>query len=191
MSRCGRHANQFDARHDLRVFVQQTTTGRIFPWARNFPENSWHGRDRWDDLRVFQFAALHDVSRVRKSGHRFSVHDARVPAAMIEMQMRVDDDVDFFRRNAVRRPACPEARRAFKRVDFACVSRPIYRPRRFRPKSTCPPRESAANSWPSGCGCASSAGATRSHMGLRDHAEHRAAVEAERSVGDKPEFEVA
>jgi len=34
-----------------------------------------------------------------------------------------------------------------------------------------------------------SGGDTRSHMGFGNHAKHRAAVEAERSVRDKPEFQ--
>ena len=37
----------------------------------------------------------------------------------------------------------------------------------------------------------SSAGATRSHMGLRDDAEHRAAVEAKRAVIEYVKFDVS
>jgi hypothetical protein len=51
---------------------------------------------------VLKFAALHDVARVRKNGDGFSVHDARIPAAMVEVQVGVDNDVDFLGRNAVR-----------------------------------------------------------------------------------------
>jgi hypothetical protein len=44
---------------------------------------------------VFEFAAMHEVARVGKRGHGLAVDDARIPSAMIEMQMRVDDDVDL------------------------------------------------------------------------------------------------
>ena len=37
----------------------------------------------------------------------------------------------------------------------------------------------------------SSAGDLRSHMGFGNHAEHGAAIEAKRSVGEKVEFDVA
>ena len=46
-------------------------------------------------LGVFEFAALHDVFRVGIRGDDFVFFQARVSAAVIEMQVRVDDDIDF------------------------------------------------------------------------------------------------
>src|SRR5215469_3126246 len=47
-------------------------------------------------------ACLHVVLRSRKGRHRLAVTIVRVPSAVIEMQMGVDDDVDL-----IGRDACP------------------------------------------------------------------------------------
>src|SRR5271155_6029946 len=52
-------------------------------------------------LRVFELAALHHVSRVRKCGDHFILLYTRVPSAMLEVQMRVDYDVDVLWMHAV------------------------------------------------------------------------------------------
>jgi len=46
-------------------------------------------------LRVLPFAALHVVLRSRESCHSLAVLEDGVPTRMIEMQVRVDDDIDF------------------------------------------------------------------------------------------------
>ncbi len=43
---------------------------------------------------MLEFAALHHVARIAKGRNYFVIRDARVAAAMVEMQMRVDHDVD-------------------------------------------------------------------------------------------------
>src|SRR6202167_1634639 len=45
--------------------------------------------------RMLEFAALHHVTRIGVRRHHFVADYARVPAAMVEMQMRIDDDIDF------------------------------------------------------------------------------------------------
>ena len=52
-------------------------------------------------LGVLEFAAMHDIARIRKHRHGLPIHDARVPAAMIEVQMRVHHDIDLLGRHAV------------------------------------------------------------------------------------------
>src|SRR5512146_159461 len=50
-------------------------------------------------LRVFPLAALYVVLRPRKGRDRASIFVVRVPAAVIEMKMRIDDDIDFVGRD--------------------------------------------------------------------------------------------
>src|ERR1017187_3380325 len=51
-------------------------------------------------MRVRQFALLDVVLRPRKRGYRLAVAIVRVPSAVIEVQVRVDDDIDLVRRHA-------------------------------------------------------------------------------------------
>ena len=90
---------------------------------------------------VLEFAALDEVTRIWKCRARFAVYDARVPSAMIEMEVRIDDDIDFFGGERLGDKFVEQPRRAFEGIDVACVSRPIYRLLRFRPGSTSLPRE--------------------------------------------------
>ena len=60
------------------------------------PECSWRGRAPWE-LGMVEFAALHLVSGIREHRDRFLVHHARIPSAMVEVEVSIDDDVDLFR----------------------------------------------------------------------------------------------
>ena len=44
---------------------------------------------------VFPFAALHKISRARKSRHQLSILAPNIPPAMVKVQVGVDDDVDI------------------------------------------------------------------------------------------------
>src|SRR5580700_1368685 len=54
-------------------------------------------------MAVLHLAAMREVARVGEGGHHATLwRKRRVPAAVVEMQVRVDDDVDLFRTNAGR-----------------------------------------------------------------------------------------
>ena len=114
---------------------------------------------------MFEFASLHDIRALGNVGTGFAVHNARIPATMIEMEVRIDYDIDFFGRYAVRLELVRQARRPFDRINVRAFGVPLIAGAGFRAKSTFPPRGSTANSWPSGCDCGVG-GATRSHKGL-------------------------
>ena len=46
-------------------------------------------------VRIFPFAALHEISRAREGRHKLSVLAPNIPPAMVEVQVRIDDDVDI------------------------------------------------------------------------------------------------
>jgi hypothetical protein len=48
---------------------------------------------------VFPLAALHVVLRARKGRNGASIPVIRIPAAVIEVEMRVDDDIDLVGRD--------------------------------------------------------------------------------------------
>ncbi len=96
-----RRPNHFHSRDDFRVSFQQPPLPGFLHRQEVFGKVAGAVAVR-GRFGVLEFVALHDVARIREDGQRFPVHDARVPAAMIEVQMRVDHNVDLFGRNAVR-----------------------------------------------------------------------------------------
>ena len=140
--------------------------------------------------RVFEFAA-----RGRYNG-RWGMwaqpcrrSTARVPAAMVEVQMGVDDDIDFLGPNAIARLADRGGAGAFEGVDVAALGVPFIA-RAGLDEDPLPCRANQQQFMARRMRLRSSAG-RRAPTGLGDDAEHGAAVEAERAVGRGGEFEVA
>ena len=135
---CGPARGSAPLRGDLRVLLDQRPLPASSPSARNSPGNSWPGRARSDAAHVRVRPAAR-CTRVRKSGHELAVDHTRVPAAVIEMQMRVHDDVDLLRRAL--RAAARLLQRGASRPAHKCRAswRRICRPRRSRPGSVLPP----------------------------------------------------
>ncbi len=98
------HHNYFNAGNDFRVTVQKIPLTRLLHGHEIIWEIAGAIAFGWR-AGVLKFLALHKVSRVWKRRHGNTVHDARVPSAMIEMQMGIDDDVDLFGLD----PCCREA----------------------------------------------------------------------------------
>src|SRR5882724_5231695 len=80
---------------------------------------------------VVEFLALDDVASVGKSRYGAAIYNSRVPSAMIEMQMRIDNDVDTFRRDAQRRETLGQASEIFKGVDRGLFCVPFIARARF------------------------------------------------------------
>ena len=93
-----RDADQLDAWRDFPVAFQQP------PLTRSFHRQEVVGDVAGavalgGPLGMLQFAALHDVARIGKRRDELAVHAARIPAAVVEMQVRIDDQVDLLRPN--------------------------------------------------------------------------------------------
>src|ERR1700751_4428787 len=67
---------------------------------------------------MLEFAALDHVSRISECGNHFVIYDAGVTAAVVEMEMRVDDDVDIVGMVPVVAETLDQIR-AIERVDVA------------------------------------------------------------------------
>ena len=109
---------------------------------------------------------------------------------MIEMKMRVDDDVDLFGRNAVRHQLFRKPGRPVKRINVRALRVPLVARAGFDQNPL--PRR-ADQQRIHGHEDAIARVGRRNFLPHRlgDHAEHRAAVETERAVREQPEFEVA
>ncbi len=141
-------------------------------------------------LGVLEFGALDVIARVRKCGHKFAIDDSRVPSAMIEMQVRVDDDIDFLGPDATGGELIRQARRAFEGVDVAALGVPFIACAGFD-QDPLPCRANQQRIHRAGeCDCDRRRATALPH-GFRNDAEHRAAIEAERAVGENVKFEVA
>ena len=74
---------------------------------------------------VFEFAAMDEVACVRERRHRLVVDDARIPSAMVEMQMRVHDDIDLLRLESAGGKLRRQSGRAFKCINVAAFVVPF------------------------------------------------------------------
>ena len=95
-----RRANHFNAWDDLLVAFEQPELAALLDRHEIAIEIT--GAVAFVRVqRVLVFAFLHEILRVRESWHRFVFLDARVSAAMVKVQVRVDDNIDVLRRYAV------------------------------------------------------------------------------------------
>ena len=107
-------------------------------------------------VRVFEFLALHHVAGVRGNvGHGAPIH----PRACSSRSDRNADACSPRCRRCSGRTPCSaklfrQPRQTFERVNVAPLVVPFVAARRFPPESSCRRCGSAANSWPSGSGCA-------------------------------------
>ena len=109
---------------------------------------------------------------------------------MIEVQMRVDHDVNFFRRYAVRHKLFRQPRRPFKRINVRALRVPLVSRSGFHQN---PLSRRANQQRIHGHQDAVARIGGRSFLPHRlgDHAEHRAAIQPERAVRQQPKFQVA
>src|ERR1700687_3598107 len=141
-------------------------------------------------LGVFEFSLLHEILRVGEDGHGLTVHDARVPPAVIEMKMGIDYDIDFFWGNTARDEFFRKPRGGVERINLRAFCVPLFSCAGLY-QDPLPCRANQQRIHRHEDAIAGVGGRNALPHGLGDHAKHRAAIQAECSVGDQPEFEIA
>ena len=90
------NTDHFDARHDDRVRFQQCEfSSGLNGYVVLVKITGAVALGRLQRVIVLTF--LNEVLRVRKRRHHFVFLDSRISAAVVKMQMRVDDDIDVAR----------------------------------------------------------------------------------------------
>ena len=110
-------ADKLDSGDDGAIVLEEREPARGCEGREIFPQiagaialGGMHG--------VVEFALLDNILSVRKGGDDFVAFDARVSAAMVEVEMRVDDDINVARLEAVVAQSGGKARLA-EAVDVA------------------------------------------------------------------------
>src|SRR5487761_396463 len=137
-------------------------------------------------LQVF---LLHEVTRFRKRRARFTIHNSRIPTAMIEMQMRVDDEVDVFRSYSVRGKLVRKSRRTLEGINLPALLVPFVTRTRFHQIGLSRRAYKQAIHREQNPVPLVGARLLFPHR-LWYHAKHRAAVEAQRPVIQHQKFQV-
>ena len=139
---------------------------------------------------VLEFAAMDEITRIRKRGHRQSIDDARIPAAVIEVEMRVHDDINLLGLKAARSQLREQPRRALKGVDLAFFRVPFISGSGFHQN---PLRRCANEQRIHGQRDAILVVGRRDALphGTRNDAKHRSSIEAKGSVSEDVKFDGA
>jgi hypothetical protein len=183
------HPVEPDARDDLDLFVDELelprglerreivgVIGRVGPLVRVH--------------RVQPLEALERVARAREGRDERVAVPPRVPAGVVEVEVRVHDERDVFRSNAALRELAEELRRALDPVDAAeLVAHLRARARLDDDDVIRIADEQAAHVHLDAVQCVGGLLLLPEH--LRDHAEHRAAIELEGSVAEDVDLEPA
>src|SRR5207302_2689011 len=122
--------------------------------------------------------------------HSLAVDDARIPSAMVEMQMRVHDDIDLLRLESARGKLRRQSRRAFKCINVAALVVPfIARSGFHQDPLRCRANQQRIHRQRDAIALVGSHDAFP--HGLRDDAKHGAAVETERAIIEDMKFDGA
>src|ERR1700688_1960755 len=74
---------------------------------------------------VFEFRALHDILRVRKSRHIASVHNVSISACVIKVQVRVDNHIDFLGSDTKLRERIPQRVAFLNAINISQLGVPL------------------------------------------------------------------
>src|SRR5260221_253966 len=127
--------------------------------------------------------------RVGKQRQGLTIHDARVPAAMIKVQMSIDDDIDFFRGNAARDKFIWKPWRCIEGINLCALGVPFVACARLdqNPLSR---RANQQRIHGHENAIAGIRGRDALPHGLWYHSKHCTAIEPESSIRNQPEFQI-
>jgi hypothetical protein len=140
--------------------------------------------------RVFPLTSLNEITSARESGDSFPAQTPRVPTAVVEMKVRVDDNVDVLRLEPQFIESREERRGMLDIIDVlelrvelvpnACFHENVLPPGTNQQAGQGKPDSVAFVRW-----------GLAFPQGLRHDAEHLSSVEGKSSVADRVQFEVA